>query len=167
MLQQLVDWRRAGKPAPSLARVQRAMVWSDGTIELNTVAPPSRRPVRARDATGQTEGTGASAVMAVTGAGPHPEGGQRAGLPGGDGLVSAGTTGEPRESTAGMPRAGEGWALIRAGETPLQTPPGRYPRGTPWELPRREPLRPGAGGGAGAQAIRGGRSAGVRGVPQR
>ena len=38
VLQQLVDWRRAGKPAPSLARVQRAMVWSDGTIELNTVA---------------------------------------------------------------------------------------------------------------------------------
>ena len=58
MLQQLVDWRRAGKPAPSLARVQRAMVWSDGTIELNTVAAPEPAPRPGRDATGQTEGTG-------------------------------------------------------------------------------------------------------------
>lgn len=40
VLQQLVDWRRAGRVTPPLARVQRAMVWSDGTIELSTVSGP-------------------------------------------------------------------------------------------------------------------------------
>ena len=39
VLQQIVDWRRAGRPTPSLARVQRAMVWSDGTTSESFVMP--------------------------------------------------------------------------------------------------------------------------------
>ncbi|MGH2355045.1 MAG: hypothetical protein ACRDJN_25835, partial [Chloroflexota bacterium] len=38
VLQELVDLRRAGKPAPALARVQRVMLWSDGTTEFKTLA---------------------------------------------------------------------------------------------------------------------------------
>src|SRR5689334_24298003 len=40
VLQQMVEMRRAGKPAPSLARVQRAMLWSDGSLEFNTAPAP-------------------------------------------------------------------------------------------------------------------------------
>ncbi|MBI3969971.1 MAG: hypothetical protein HY332_01670 [Chloroflexi bacterium] len=45
VLQQLVEWRRAGRVVPALARVQRAMLWSDGTLELRTVSTePSIEP---------------------------------------------------------------------------------------------------------------------------
>src|SRR5919199_35127 len=40
VLEQMVASRRAGKPVPSLARVQRVMLWSDGEVEYKTEAQP-------------------------------------------------------------------------------------------------------------------------------
>src|SRR5581483_9750244 len=57
VLQYLVEQRRAGRSAPSPARIQRAMVWSDGTIELRTLPAlaPARRAGQARAAPGGAE----------------------------------------------------------------------------------------------------------------
>jgi hypothetical protein len=115
VLQQLVDWRRAGKPAPSLARVQRAMVWSDGTIELNTVAAPEPAPRPGPGRDGRYPRDNRNGRREQSGPPRRDEGAPpRRGRPG----QRRDDWGSARESTAGMPRAGEGWALIRAGETP-------------------------------------------------
>jgi hypothetical protein len=133
VLQQLVDWRRAGKPAPSLARVQRAMVWSDGTIELNTVSvpEPAPRPGPGRDGRyPRREQAGAPRR--------DPPGPPRRGRPG----QRRDDRGPARESTAGMPRAGEGWALIRAGETPPPDAPQVEEGGSGDSVPREEDTTP-------------------------
>ncbi len=130
VLQQLVDWRRAGKPAPSLARVQRAMVWSDGTIELNTVAVPEPAP---RPGPGRDGPNGRDRRFGRDGGRPAP-GGRATGGPPRRGRPGQRRDdwGAARESTAGMPRAGEGWALIRAGETPPPDAPlADTPQGSP------------------------------------
>jgi hypothetical protein len=83
VLQELVDMRRAGRNAPALARVQRAMLWSDGTIEFR--AEPA----------------------AERGAGPRP-GGPRTPFPGrGDGRRPGGggrSGAAPRGGDGGRPR---------------------------------------------------------------
>jgi hypothetical protein len=63
VLQQMVEMRRAGKPAPSLARVQRAMLWSDGSLEFNTAPAPEGSRGRGaspdvRDRSGRGAGRG-------------------------------------------------------------------------------------------------------------
>jgi hypothetical protein len=129
VLQQLVDWRRAGKPAPSLARVQRAMLWSDGTIELNTVAgpEPAPRPGPGRDGRYPSSSGGNRNGRREQSGPPRRDQGAppRRGRPG----QRRDDWGSARESTAGMPRAGEGWALIRAGETPPPDEIQGEPRG--------------------------------------
>ena len=95
VLQQLVDWRRAGKPAPSLARVQRAMVWSDGTIELNTVAVPEPAP---RPGPGRDGPNGRDRRYGRDGGRPAPGGGQRRASPAGTARSAPGRLGRgPRE----------------------------------------------------------------------
>ncbi|MCX5989011.1 MAG: hypothetical protein NTV35_08280 [Chloroflexi bacterium] len=41
ILQHLFDQRRAGRPVPSLARINRVMIWSDGEMEFRLNAPPT------------------------------------------------------------------------------------------------------------------------------
>jgi hypothetical protein len=126
VLQQLVDWRRAGRPAPSLARVQRAMLWSDGTIELSTIPGPEPAP---RPSPGRPGAPRGAPRGARSGPGaPGGAGGARSGRPGRPGAAGPpayGQRGRPRqrqlgegESAAGLPRSGEGWALLRPGESP-------------------------------------------------
>jgi hypothetical protein len=153
VLQQLVDWRRAGKPAPSLARVQRAMVWSDGTIELNTVAAPEPAP---RPGPGRDGPNGRDRRFGRDGGRPSP-GGRAAGGPPRRGRPGQRRDdwGAARESTAGMPRAGEGWALIRAGETP------------PPDAPPEAPSEGGAGGAAPREVEKESSGDAVQAPPQR
>src|ERR687885_53310 len=72
-LQQLVELRRSGRSLPPLARVQRAMLWSDGSIELSA-APAPEVAGRSRDGRGP--------------GGPGGSGG--AGRPGGPGTFRQG-----------------------------------------------------------------------------
>ncbi|HEX2033321.1 MAG TPA: hypothetical protein VHS99_03975 [Chloroflexota bacterium] len=147
VLQQLVDRRRSGQPAPPLSRVQRAMVWSDGTIEFTTLpgaapaaapgaeAPRGRRPP-ARGGRGERVAGGLGSPRPASSVG----GGGRArepwrGAPSPGAGTSGSAPGRPRrgrpsqrpagefEEARGLPRSGEGWALLRSGERPPSETP--------------------------------------------
>lgn len=145
VLQQMVEQRRAGKPVPSLARVQRVMLWSDGHLEFKTEAAPegSGRPAErggdrgrrgergdrgGRGAGPATQG-GGSAGRREGGGAPRPGGPPRSGGPAGP---SRGRGGGPRgrgrsfgedRGDRGLPRSGEGWVLLREGEKPPEPEP--------------------------------------------
>jgi hypothetical protein len=172
VLQQIVEWRRAGKPVPPLGRVQRAMVWSDGSVELSTAPAPEPivRPGRpgapgARDDRGhrtddrrRRPGAG---VAAMAGARPGPGSGERSagsdgGRRGGPSRRPGGRPGAPggqprlggrrdrgsdERGLRDVPRAGEGWVLLRPGEAPPPGPTlgGLEPATTPSEQPAAEP----------------------------
>jgi hypothetical protein len=120
VLQQLVEWRRAGRSVPPLARIQRAMIWNDGSIEISAVpgAVPAGRPGRTRapaGATGRTGGPRSNGARGHAGGAPAP-----AGRPGRPSRRPHGRT-EEDGAARGVPRAGEGWVLLREGDVP---PPG-------------------------------------------
>ncbi len=175
VLEQLVEWRRAGKPTPSLARVQRVMLWSDGEIELKTDPLPERggapgrgplrgpvqsggRPRTGGPAGGRPGSGGPGGAGSAGGVGARPGGfggpgarpggfggGSRgpagsgrpggAGAAGGTGGAGRGRPGGSRDrrfgdddgSSRGVPRAGEGWMLLRQGEKPPEN------QRQPWE----------------------------------
>jgi hypothetical protein len=184
VLQQLVEWRRAGRAAPPLARVQRAMLWSDGTIEFriepgDLVGRPSgaarsgesaragRRPpgsaprATSPPAAGQGQGTRAAPfarrtegraapVAGAVGGGGRPARGPAAPRHGPTRPAGTRPPAAPRRpggrradrgadesGMRGLPRAGEGWALVREGETLPHEPPAETaggvagPEGTP------------------------------------
>jgi len=158
VLEQMVEQRRAGKPVPSLTRVQRAMLWSDGVLEFTTEAAPdgrgragergggdrsgtrggAGRQGRERGATGEgSSGSGGGAPAGSTRHAPSQNRGPRAGPANGQGRAprrggppSRGGSernrgrgfGEDR-GDRGMPRAGEGWLLLREGEKPPEPEP--------------------------------------------
>lgn len=187
ILEKMVEQRRSGKPMPSLTRVQRVMMWSDGQLEFKTDpapegrARPSERPgsfsgggARERGAQGSrppggpSSGSGSGSGGSNRPSGPGGGfGGQRSsgGAPGGGARSSSGTggfagpggggsrpgsrpagtrpggpggsRGGPRGrrdddgGSRGVPRAGEGWVLLREGEKP---PPDREEEPLPlWE----------------------------------
>jgi hypothetical protein len=141
VLQQLVDWRRAGKPAPSLARVQRAMLWSDGTIEFNTVTAPEppARPERFGRApggrpgqSGPGRGPGRPGAAPAYGRGPGGAGPRPSAGPGG-GPGGAG----PR------PSAGPGRGPGRPGAAPAYGRGPGGPRPSTGYGPGRPPGPPG------------------------
>jgi hypothetical protein len=126
VLQQLVEWRRAGKSVPPLARVQRAMLWSDNSIELSAAAAseaPARGGFGGREAPrgrGGVDGarrpapsgaggagSGRSSGPQQSGRGPSPRPGGP-GRPGGAGSTGrdrfAGRPGDRRDGTPGGPR---------------------------------------------------------------
>lgn len=63
ILQHLFDQRRAGRPVPSLARINRVMIWSDGEMEFRLNAPPT-----AADAPPRSDGR-SGLVSAASGGG--------------------------------------------------------------------------------------------------
>jgi hypothetical protein len=162
VLQQLVDWRRAGRSVPALPRVQRAMLWSDGTIELRTeagaeagrgptVSPPTRGvPPSAPHRAGRPSGPSRAAPYGARPGRPAPGGrgapGQR---PSGErvlGSFVADSSGQPigrRPSARGAPghpgRDGESSSLHglpREGEGWSLVRPGEAP---PDAEPQAEP----------------------------
>jgi len=193
ILEKMVEQRRSGKPMPSLTRVQRVMLWSDGQLEFKTDpapegrARPSERPGSFSGGGGRDRGaqgarpSGGPGSASTAGGGRAPGGpgdssrpssggsgggrapgggfgGQRSsgGAPGGGSRSSGGQgsfggpggggsrpgsrpfgsrPGGPGGSrggppgrrddeggSRGVPRAGEGWVLLREGEKP---PPDR------------------------------------------
>lgn len=125
ILQHLFDQRRAGRQVPSLARINRVMIWSDGEMEFRLTAPPT-----APDAPPRSDGR--SGLVAAT-----PRGGRD-----GRGRTgwSGGQSGSQRPSRPGdrrgkdgddwtdVPRAGDGWSIVRTGDVLPMDPDA--PRGT-------------------------------------
>src|SRR5438045_6312935 len=107
VLQQLVEWRRAGRQVPPLSRVQRVMLWSDSSMELSA-APmgeaPSRGPGRGPGAPGGSGGFGNRPGGARGGdrrGGPRGAGGSAgAGAFGGFGAAGSHDRGRPPTSGA-------------------------------------------------------------------
>lgn len=108
VLQHLFEERRAGRPAPPLARIARVMVWSDGAMEFRLVdasAPPgasgprfpSDRPAPGRPspAAGAISGSGGRLAGART---PERTLGQR-----GEGSEAPTRTGMREPSRSGVP----------------------------------------------------------------
>ena len=118
VLQQLVEWRRAGRSVPNLTRIHRAMIWSDGSIEISALPglAPAERPGRSRAPAGAAGQKGGARSNVARG---HARGA----------AAPAGRPARPRPhgrteedgAAHGVPRAGEGWVLLREGDTP---PPG-------------------------------------------
>ena len=113
ILQHLFDERRAGRQVPSLTRINRVMIWSDGEMEFRLNPPPSAPDTPPRS-------DGRSGLMAAT-----PSGGRDGrGRPG----WSGGQSGGPRPNRPGdrkgsdgndwtdVPRAGDGWSIVRPGD---------------------------------------------------
>ena len=124
VLEQMVEQRRAGKPVPSLARVQRVMLWSDGHVEFKTEAAPegSERPGGRgeRGDRGERGGRGER-----SGRGPRPGGPSGAGGPTGP---SAGRSGG--QAGPGGPRPARSGGGGSGGPRPGGPPRGRGgPRG--------------------------------------
>src|SRR5215204_3835279 len=94
VLERMVEARRAGKPMPSLARVQRVMLWSDGEVEFKTDAVPEGRERTDRGGRGP----------AGPGAGSRDRGPRR-GPSGGSGPLGAGAQGGS-SALGGGPRQG-------------------------------------------------------------
>ena len=150
VLEQMVEQRRAGKPVPALTRVQRVMLWSDGSLEYKLeAAPDGREGPGERGARGERGGRGArpawsgppvggtSGPPAMGGRGPQGgRGGAGTSRPGGQGGPGGpprgGRGGGPRgrgrpfgddRGERGLPRSGEGWVLLREGEKPPEPEP--------------------------------------------
>ncbi|HEU5318381.1 MAG TPA: hypothetical protein VFX49_19875, partial [Chloroflexota bacterium] len=99
VLERMVEARRAGKPTPSLARVQRVMLWSDGEVEFKTDPAPEGRerggpPGRGQGGPGRPIGSGGP------GTAPGRDRGPRRGPGGGPGPRNGG------RPTGAPPRAG-------------------------------------------------------------
>jgi hypothetical protein len=154
VLERMVEARRAGKPTPSLTRVQRVMLWSDGEVEFKTDPVPEGRE------RGGGSGAGRAGGGRISG-GAGRAGGDR-GRDRGPGAGS-GPGGPPRDSArpGGGAGAGRSASGARPGGSSHAGGPGR---GGP---PRGGPGRP--GGGRGPQRGRGrfgDEGRGERGMPR-
>jgi hypothetical protein len=105
ILEQMVEQRRAGKPVPSLTRVQRVMLWSDGDIEykMETAPEGAERPGE-RGGRGERGGGARSGPRGGGGAG----GRERAGAASGPGGASVGRPAGGRPSGGRPGGAGGG-----------------------------------------------------------
>jgi hypothetical protein len=126
VLQYLVEQRRAGRSVPAPARIQRAMIWSDGTIELRTLPAPAPAQRAAPGAGRSARGQAPMPVRRVAG-GDHasraaPLARRRPGR-------RPDRSGQGEPDLRGVPRAGEGWALLRPGEQPPAPPEEPPPAG--------------------------------------
>lgn len=125
ILQHLFDQRRAGRPVPSLARINRVMIWSDGEMEFRLNAPPI-----AADAPPRSDGR-SGLVAASSGGGRDGRG--RPGWSGGQsGAQRPNRPGDRRGSDGDdwtdVPRAGDGWSIVRPGDVLPMDPDA--PRGS-------------------------------------
>jgi hypothetical protein len=151
VLQELVDMRRAGRSAPPLARVQRAMLWSDGTIEFRAEPAPERGPA------------------------PRPGGGPRTPAGGRDSRPRPGPSGPVSLGGAGgrgAPGGGRGSYGRGAGSARPQSSgaaAGRRPTAGGFGPGRSGPASPSGGFGPGPRGPRRGRreeaDGSVRGLP--
>lgn len=135
VLEQMVAARRAGKPTPSLTRVQRVMLWSDGEVEFKTDPVPEGREREGRRERGGLARSGAPRSAgrapreASAGRGPDARGATPRTGPRSAGRGpqrrGGGGRGRPGEGGAerGVPRSGEGWILLREGEKPPEPEP--------------------------------------------
>lgn len=113
ILQHLFDQRRAGRQVPSLGRINRVMIWSDGEMEFRLNAPPP-----APD--GPPRSDGRSGLVAATPGGER-DGRGRPGWPGGQsGGRRPNRPGDRRgndgEDWTDIPLAGDGWSIVRSGD---------------------------------------------------
>ena len=114
ILQHLFDQRRAGRPVPSLARINRVMIWSDGEMEFRLNAPPT-----AADAPPRSDGR--SGFVAASGWSGGQSGAQRPNRPGD-------RRGSDGDDWTDVPRAGDGWSIVRPGDVLPMDPDA--PRGS-------------------------------------
>lgn len=137
VLEQMVEHRRAGKSVPSLTRVQRVMLWSDGEIEYKMEAAPEGRPGESGDR-GDRRGGPRSGARGPVGAGrPGDRAGSvtqggGAGRPGGGAGASRSPGGSPGQNRGPRPGGGGGFSSggFAGGQSRGPRPGGR-PGGGP------------------------------------
>ena len=125
ILQHLFDQRRAGRQVPSLARISRVMIWSDGEMEFLLNAPPTAPEAPPRS-------DGRSGLVAATPSGGR-DGRGRPGWSGGQPSSQRPSRPGDRRGNDGddwtdVPRAGDGWSIVRPGDVLPMDP--EAPRGT-------------------------------------